>query len=136
MQENKALIPKLEIEKAKNALDEAKILFDAEKYYGAANRSYYAAFHAMSAILIYDGYQLKKHSGVIAKFRELYIKTGIFDKAMSEQITSLFQIRTDCDYDSFYVVAKSDVAEQIVNAGAIIAAVEKRLDDISNDNES
>ena len=79
MPETKDIIPKLEIEKARNALDEAKILFDSEKYYGAANRSYYAAFHAMSALLIHDGYSMKKHSGVISKFRELYIKTGVWD---------------------------------------------------------
>jgi len=48
MPETKDIIPKLEIEKARNALEEAKILFDSEKYYGAANRSYYAAFHSMS----------------------------------------------------------------------------------------
>ena len=36
MPETKDIIPKLEIEKARNALDEAKILFDSEKYYGAA----------------------------------------------------------------------------------------------------
>ena len=39
MPETKDIIPKLEIEKAGNALEEAKILFDSEKYYGAANRS-------------------------------------------------------------------------------------------------
>ena len=49
MPETKDIIPKLEIEKARNALEEAKILFDSEKYYDAANRSYYAAFHSMSA---------------------------------------------------------------------------------------
>ncbi len=40
MQENRATISRLEIEKAKNALEEAKILFDSQMYYGAANRSY------------------------------------------------------------------------------------------------
>ena len=114
------IIPVLEIEKAKNALDEAKLLFDSEKYYGAANRSYYAAFHAMSALLIFDGYSMKKHSGVISKFREVYIKTGVFDTSMSEQIAALFKLRTECDYDAFYIVAKSDVEEQLHNAETII----------------
>lgn len=128
MQETKDIIPKLEIEKAKNALDEAKILFDSEKYYGAANRSYYAAFHAMSALLIHDGYSMKKHSGVISKFRELYIKTGIFETEVSEMIAALFKIRTECDYDTFYVVAKADVEEQINNAELILKLTEKRLE--------
>ena len=133
MQENNTIISKLEIEKAKNALEEAKILLTAEKYYGAANRSYYAAFHAMNALLIYDGYSMKKHSDVIYKFRELYIKTGIFDTKMSEQISDLFRLRTDCDYDTFYIVAKSDVEEQIVNAETIIVSVESRLNSMGND---
>jgi uncharacterized protein (UPF0332 family) len=126
------IIPKLEIEKAKNALEEAKILFGSEKYYGAANRSYYAAFHAMSALLIHDGYSMKKHSGVISKFRELYIKTGVFDISMSEQIAALFKLRTECDYDAFYVVAKSDVEEQIESALSVITAVENRLNEQKN----
>ena len=132
MPEINDIIPKLEIEKAKNALDEAKLLYRSEKLYGAANRSYYVAFHAMSALLIHDGYSMKKHGSVISKFRELYIKTGIFDQAMSEQISELFKLRTDCDYDSFYVVAKSDVEEQIKNAEIIINAIEKRLEIIEN----
>ena len=128
MPEIKDIIPKLEMEKARNSLDEAKILLGSEKYYGAANRSYYAAFHAMSALLIYDGYSMKKHGGVISKFRELYIKTGVFKTEMSEQIAALFKLRTECDYDAFYVVAKSDVEEQLANAESIINAIEKRLD--------
>ena len=131
MQEINEIIPKLEMDKAKSALDEAKILFDSQKYYGAANRSYYAAFHAMTALLIHDGHSLKKHSGVISKFRELYIKTGIFDTGMSEQIAALFKLRTNCDYDTFYVVAKADVEEQIRNAEIIISAIDKRLEDLS-----
>ena len=127
MQDVKEIVPKLEIEKAKNSLEEAKILFNSEKYYGAANRSYYAAFHAMSALLIKDGYSMKKHSGVISKFREVYIKTGVFGTEMSEKIAGLFKLRTECDYDSFYVVSKSDVEEQIANAESIISEIDKIL---------
>ena len=127
MQDVKEIVPKLEIEKAKNSLEEAKILFNSEKYYGAANRSYYAAFHAMSALLIKDGYSMKKHSGVISKFREVYIKTGVFGIEMSEKIAELFKLRTECDYDSFYVVSKTDVEEQIANAESIISEIDKIL---------
>ena len=127
MQDVKEIVPKLEIEKAKNSLEEAKILFNSEKYYGAANRSYYAAFHAMSALLIKDGYSMKKHSGVISKFREVYIKTGVFGTEMSEKIAELFKLRTECDYDSFYVVSKTDVEEQIANAESIISEIDKIL---------
>ena len=127
MQETNEMTPEMEIKKAKIALNEAKILFEAELYDGAASRSYYAAFHAMSALLANDGYRMKKHSGVISKFRELYIKTGIFDVSMSEQISDLFELRTRCDYGNAYAAEKADVEELIVNAETIITAIEERL---------
>ena len=45
---------------AYNCLNEALVLTDAEEYKGATNRSYYAAFHALRAVLILDGFDSKK----------------------------------------------------------------------------
>lgn len=45
---------------AEDCLKEADILLSAEEYKGAANRAYYAAFHAMRAVLILDGFDSKK----------------------------------------------------------------------------
>lgn len=47
-------------------------------YDTAANRSYYAIFHAARVVLALDGQDYKKHSGVISNFQKNYIKTGIF----------------------------------------------------------
>ena len=38
------------------------------KWETAANRLYYALFHAMSALLVCDGHQVKSHRGVLALF--------------------------------------------------------------------
>ena len=70
----------------------------------------------MRAVLAFNGIDNKKHSGIIAEFRRLYIKTGIFDTELSDIITMLFKIRNDSDYDDFYVVNKQKVIEQIENA--------------------
>jgi uncharacterized protein (UPF0332 family) len=126
--ENNKVTAQYELEKACDALKEAHILYEAEGYSGSANRSYYAAFHAMSAILAYDGYRFKSHAGVLARFREYYIKTGEIDKSISPKVDKLFRIRTSCDYDVFYVVSKTDVAEQLESAKDIITAVEGVLE--------
>lgn len=47
------------------------------KWEAAANRLYYALFHAMSALLIKDGHQVKSHRGVMAMFGEHYVRTEI-----------------------------------------------------------
>ena len=49
----------------------------------------------MRAVLAYDEIDMKKHSGVIAEFRRLYVKTGVFDGDMSKTISVLFDVRTE-----------------------------------------
>ncbi len=54
---------------AKERLQSADALVQIGDYKTAANRSYYAAFSAMRAVLALDGLDFKHHSGVIAEFR-------------------------------------------------------------------
>ena len=49
----------------------------------------YAVFHAMRAVLILDGFDSKKYSGIISEFQRLYIKTGIFAKETSNSAGNL-----------------------------------------------
>lgn len=77
----------------------------------------------MRSILALDGQDFAKHSGVSAYFRKEYIKTGIFDVEYSDIIKEAFDIRSDSDYDDFFVVSKSDVEEQIQNAKKFYEAV-------------
>ena len=115
------------LETAKEALISAQILLKAKLYKDSANRSYYAIFHAMRAVLALDGLDKKKHSGVISDFRRLYIKTKIFSDKMSEIITDLFKIRTDSDYKDFYIISKKEVTQQIKNAKSFIKEIENFL---------
>lgn len=114
-------------EHATECLDAAKSLLVSSNYKSAANRSYYAVFHAMRAVLAYDGIDMKHHSGIISEFRRLYIKTEIFDTKLSQIISVLFNIRTDSDYDDFFVISKLEVEEQIVNAEYFLKEIEQFL---------
>lgn len=111
------------LEHAKRCLKGAHILLTAGDYEGAANRAYYAAFHAMRAVLILDGFDSKKHSGIIAKFRELYIKTNLFDKEFSNAITALFRLRTASDYDDLYVVTMEETIDRYEQAERIVEII-------------
>ena len=59
---------------------------------------------------------MKKHSGVIAEFRRLYVKTGVFDGDMSKTISVLIDVRTESDYDDFFIISKEDVIQQAESA--------------------
>ena len=92
------------------------MLKDAGDYRGAANRSYYSIYSGIRSVLALDGVDFKRHSGTITYFRKEYIKTGIFDKKMSEIVESAFDIRSDSDYEDFVMIDKLEIEEQIENA--------------------
>ncbi len=115
------------LEKAKNNVAAAKATAEQGFYDVSANRSYYAIFHAARAVLALTGQDFRKHSGVIAYFRKEYVKTGIFETKLSDIIQDAFEIRTDCDYEDFYVVAKEDVEQQIQNAEYFVSKIEEYL---------
>ena len=112
---------------AKECLATARSVLELGDYKSAANRSYYAIFHAIRAVLAFDGIDMRHHSGVISEFRRLYIKTGVFDKDISEIISMLFDLRTDCDYNDFFVIAKEEIAQQIENAEYFCGKIQEYL---------
>ncbi len=117
----------LRFEHAVECLDAAKKLQECGNYKSAANRSYYAVFHAMRSVLSLDRIDMKHHSGVISEFRRLYIKTGLFDTRLSQIISVLFDLRNDSDYDDFFTVTEEEVAEQIKNAEYFLGEIKKYL---------
>ena len=82
---------------------------------------------ARCAVLAFDEIDMKRHSGVISEFRRRYIKTEIFETRMSEIISVLFDVRTDSDYDDFFVISKADTAVQIENAEYFVSSVRAYL---------
>lgn len=63
-----------------------------------------------------DGLDFRKHSGVISNFQMRYIKTGVFEKQLSNIIKSAFSLRTESDYEDFFVIEKEDVKRQVDEA--------------------
>lgn len=87
-----------------------------EEVRGAAKRSYYSIFHSIRSLLALEGIDFSKHSGIMVYFQKNYVKTGIFGKEYSKILTEAFEIRSESDYDNYYVISKEDMEEQIKNA--------------------
>ena len=45
-----------------------------------------------------------------------YIKTGIFDKELSDIIKSAFTLRQESDYEDFYIISHDEVSKQVREA--------------------
>ena len=123
------------LETASKSLAAAKILVDAQAYKDAANRSYYCVFHSIRAVLAIDGFDSKKHSGVIAAFRQRYLKTNIFSPELSEIIKNSFDVRGKSDYEDFFVISKDDVMKQVEDAGVFLIEVENYINKVLSESE-
>lgn len=128
MNNNRFELSKYRLEKAKDDLNAASESLENAHFSTAVSRAYYSIFHAIRAILALDGFDSKKHSGVIAYFRQNYIKTNIFDRSYSEIIGMAFEIRNKNDYDDFVIIDMDEVNKLIANAKLFVEAVEAYLE--------
>ena len=92
-----------------------------------ANRLYYAIFHAVSALLIKDGYKVGTHKGAMLMFGQNYVKTGIFTADDSRLYSNLQMMREESDYDCVYTTTAKEmqplfepVREFIAKVGSLI----------------
>ena len=123
LSEEKIILSQTRLNIAKERIEFADEILALGDYKTVANRSYYAVFSAMRAVLALDGFDSKKHSRIIAEFRKNYLKTGLLPKGLSSIIDELVEIRQGSDYDDFYVVSKSEVYEQLQNAKVFIGEI-------------
>jgi uncharacterized protein (UPF0332 family) len=86
------------LERAETNLQAAKDLLEKEYFDIAAARAYYSAFYAASALLLREGLDTSKHSGVIALIHQHFVKTGKLDKEQGRNLNWLFEIRGIGDY--------------------------------------
>ena len=63
------------MQRAMETLEEARVMAGMEHWNACANRLYYAAFYAVSALLVKDGLSARKHSGIKA-FQSALCESG------------------------------------------------------------
>jgi len=65
---------------SKEHLESSRILLEAKKYRSSISSSYYAMFSIAKALLIKEGIETSKHSGVTSFFGQYIVKGKGFDK--------------------------------------------------------
>ena len=113
------------IQTAKENLNSARILLDADEYKGANNRAYYAIFNAINAVHALDGNAFKRHKDAIGNFNKNYIKTEIFPRELGRKIGEAEEIRHASDYDDFYIASREEAEHQVAIADEFIERIEK-----------
>ena len=125
--EERQTLVALELKKARDTYEEIGILTAANRWSGAANRLYYAVFHAVSALLINDGLQVNTHRGSHAAFSLHYIKTGILSKEYGCLYNQLQTMREESDYNCVYDVEPEELLSRIEPARQLIDEIEQLI---------
>lgn len=107
--EERALI-EYRMERAKETLGEARIMFDAGRINTYVNRLYYACFYAVSALLLTRNFSTSKHSYLRSLMHREFVKTGLISKDLTRHFDVLFNSRLEGDYADFVRFKAEDVA--------------------------
>ncbi len=113
--------------KALEDITASEVMLKESLYKVSINRSYYAIFHAMRAIIALSGYDSSKHSGIIAYFNQNFVKNGDFDKDASKIVKKASYLREKSDYEDFYIASKQEAEEQLKDEKIFLSKVDEYL---------
>ena len=116
---NKELVS-YRLQRARESLEDARILANARRWNPCVNRLYYACFYAVSAILIQENLSSSKHTGVRSLFNRHFVKTGKVPKEMARILNDLFERRQKVDYMDFVSFEESQVRPWIPEAETFV----------------
>jgi uncharacterized protein (UPF0332 family) len=97
-------------------------------FYGSAvNRSYYAIFYAANALLRTKGIIRSKHSGVIAAFRQHFVKPELIEVQFSRAYGRVMDDRHVSDYDVETSTEQERAQTDLEDARRFVGWVEQHL---------
>lgn len=117
----------LYVKRAQAMLDVAGLNLSAGYPDSAVNRAYYAIFYAASALLLTEGLGRSKHSGVIAAFRQRFVKPGIIEIEYSRIYGRVMDDRLASDYE-IEILVEAQIAERdLAEARLFVERIERHL---------
>lgn len=125
--EERDIMKQLHLDKAHACLSDGEQLLKIESVSAAANRFYYAVFHAIHALFVANGFQSKSHNGTIAQFHQHFVKTGIIDPKYGHFVSQMENMREKADYDVIYDVTREDLEALKPVAYELIQKIEQLL---------
>jgi uncharacterized protein (UPF0332 family) len=115
------------LERAEQSIRAARDLALKGYYDFAASRAYYAAFYAATAVLLDEGVDFGRHSGVIASIHQRFVKTGKLSSEQGKDLNWLFEIRNIGDYGGTAHVSQPQAERAIQAAESFLNAIKSLL---------
>ncbi len=117
------------LERANGTLNDAILLATNSSCNSCANRLYYAAFYATTALLIKNDLYSKTHSGTKNLFNQYFIKTGIIEELKGYFYNELFDNKQEGDYATFSNYQKEDIFPMIAPTKEFIETLRNLIEE-------
>ena len=125
--EDRQVLVNLQIGRAEKFIQQADRMLEEACFDMAANRYYYACFHAIQALFINDGLTSHTHKGLHQVLGINYVKEGKFDAKLSAFLRTMEQLREKADYNCSYDITEEEIREMKEPSYAIISAVKQMI---------
>ena len=110
-----------QLEKSRNTLAEAGLLYSNNYFTGAVNRIYYSVFYSVAGLMGLFELSTSKHSGMLSNFNREIANKGLVSKELKDFYVEIFDKRQEGDYRVYKFTGKEvkewlDMAEDFINA--------------------
>lgn len=125
--EDRRELVRLQMNRADRFFAQANEMLETKHYDLAANRYYYACFHAIHGLFIHDGITRNTHKGLHITLGQHYVLKGKFDPTLSSIFRTMEQLREKADYNCAYDISEDEAIEMREPSHKIIEEVKKQL---------
>lgn len=115
------------LEKAHKTYQQAADSISLGYWEMTANRLYYAAYYAVSALLLQQGLSVQTHHGIIQMLGLHFVKTGIISKEMGTLYGRLFSMRQTGDYGDTFDLTEEEVLPLVEPTKELIETIDSIL---------
>jgi hypothetical protein len=115
------------MERAFEAIESARILFENGKYNASISQAYYSMFYASKALLSLKGIYPRTHREVISELGLKFVNEGFIEEIYGRTLSKGMQMRERVDYDVYYKASREEAEEIITEAEEFIKRTEKAI---------
>ena len=115
--------------KARQLVHDVDVLIENELWNSTINRMYYACFHAVSALLIKNGIEVKSHMGIRQAFGLHFVKAGKVSLEYGRIFSRIYDKRQSSDYDDFIDFTKEEVEKLYPQIKSFIMVIGNLVED-------
>ena len=125
--EQRNILINLQLEKADEIMKQIPPLQELGFWDTVAGRLYYALFHAVTAMFIYDGHHAATHRGVVRNFGKYYVLENVFTEEEGRFYSQLQSMRELADYNCKFQSTAENVLPMIENTINLIHKIKEYL---------